>query len=113
MSCHRRVPPGSVFITLFTQISAQVLYNEDGSTGISRGNTSHVLSIDKDLARVSGLPFPFSPETPDTQIWKSDHRSCLRREFVVINAGEGCSIYGPNRYVPPIWVWFFRVSNLK
>ena len=67
VSCHQRVPPGSVFITLFTQISAQVLYNEDGSTGISRGNTSHVLSIDKDLARVSGLPFPFSPETPDTQ----------------------------------------------
>ena len=24
-----------------------------------------------------------------TKIWKSDHHSCLRREFVVISAGEG------------------------
>lgn len=47
---HCRMPPDHVFIMLYTEISAQVL-NEGGSTGFSRDNTSHVLSIDKDLEK--------------------------------------------------------------
>ena len=50
LASHCRMPPDHVFITLFTQISAQVL-NEGGLTGFSRDNTSHVLSIDKDLEK--------------------------------------------------------------
>lgn len=52
-----------------------------------------------------------------TKIWKSDHHSFIRREFVVISAGGGegggYSIYGPNSYAPPIRVLFLRVRTLN